>query len=169
MTIKEQCIHLREEGKTYNEICTILHCSKSTVAYHLNTTTKIAATKWQSENKCKDWKYKFMHSCSNFLNRRDRYKNKGNLANKCYYKDVLTYLNGTNVKCYLTGTPIDLTKDDYCFDHIVPVSKGGTNELSNLGVTIPSANYSKHDLTIEEYLSLCKQVLEHHGYTVSKT
>ena len=73
------------------------------------------------------------------------------------------------VKCYLTGTPIDLTKDDYCFDHIVPVSKGGTNELSNLGVTIPSANYSKHDLTIEEYLSLCKQVLEHHGYTVSKT
>ena len=91
MTIKEQCIHLREEGKTYNEICTILHCSKSTVAYHLNTTTKIAATKWQSENKCKDWKYKFMHSCS------------------------------------------------------------------------------KHDLTIEEYLSLCKQVLEHHGYTVSKT
>lgn len=72
-------------------------------------------------------------------------------------------------KCYLTGTPIDLTKDDYCFDHIVLVSKGGTNELSNLGVTIPSANYSKHDLTIEEYLSLCKQVLEHHGYTVSKT
>lgn len=61
---------------------------------------------------------------------------------------MLTYLNGTNVKCYLTGTPIDLTKDDYCFDHIVPVSKGGT---------------------IEEYLSLCKQVLEHHGYTVSKT
>lgn len=45
MTIKEQCIHLREEGKTYNEICTILHYSKSTVAYHLNTTTKIAATK----------------------------------------------------------------------------------------------------------------------------
>lgn len=66
---------------------------------------------------------------------------------------MLTYLNGTNVKCC---TPIDLTKDDYCFDHIVPVSKGGTNELSNLGVTIPSANYSKHDLTIEEYLSLCK-------------
>lgn len=37
--------------------------------------------------------------------------------------------------------------------------KGGTNELSNLGVTIPSANYSKHDLTIEEYLSLCKNTM----------
>lgn len=36
MTIKEQCIHLREEGKTYNEICTILHCSKSIVAYQMN-------------------------------------------------------------------------------------------------------------------------------------
>ena len=56
---------------------------------------------------------------------------------------------GTKTKCYLTGTPIDLEKDDYCFDHIIPVSKGGSNDLSNLGITTPAANYSKSDLTVE--------------------
>lgn len=75
---------------------------------------------------------------------------------------------GVKTKCYLTGTPIDLEKDDYCFDHIVPVSKGGTNDLINLGITIPKANYSKSDLTVEEYLDLCKQVLEYNGYKVEK-
>ncbi len=58
--------------------------------------------------------------------------------------------------------------DSYDLDHIIPVSKGGTNELSNLGVAIPMANRSKSDLTVDEYLELCKKVLEYHGYTVIK-
>lgn len=193
MTIKEQCLSLRQEGKSYNEICKVLNCSKSTVAYHLNSTTKQATRVWQSRRRKEDWRYQFMYKCSNFLTRKDRsqhsrtmcldwnkkfrtrvsefcnrYKNKGNLVKKCNYKEVLEYLKGTKVNCYLTGTPIDLEKDDYCFDHIVPVSKGGTNDLSNLGITIPIANYSKSDLTVEEYLELCKKVLEHYGYTVNK-
>lgn len=193
MTIKEQCLSLRQEGKSYNEICKVLNCSKSTVAYHLNSTTKQATRVWQSRRRKEDWRYQFMYKCSNFLTRKDRsqhsrtmcldwnkkfrtrvsefcnrYKNKGNLVKKCNYKEVLEYLKGTKVNCYLTGTPIDLEKDNYCFDHIVPVSKGGTNDLSNLGITIPIANYSKSDLTVEEYLELCKKVLEHYGYTVNK-
>lgn len=118
-----------------------------------------------SRTMCLDWNKKFRTRVSEFCN---RYKNKGNLVKKCNYKEVLEYLKGTKVNCYLTGTPIDLEKDDYCFDHIVPVSKGGTNDLSNLGITIPIANYSKSDLTVEEYLELCKKVLEHYGYTVNK-
>lgn len=99
---------------------------------------------------------------------RNRNKEKGNEIIKYNYKEVLDYLKGTKVKCYLTGTPIDLEKDDYCFDHIIPVSKGGTNELSNLGVTIPSANYAKNNLSLEEFFDLCKLVLEYNGYQVIK-
>lgn len=82
--------------------------------------------------------------------------------NKIKTLDIINKF-GTKTKCYLTGTPIDLEKDNYCFDYIVPVSKGGTNDLSNLGITIPIANYSKSDLTVEEYLELCKKVLEHYS------
>lgn len=84
------------------------------------------------------------------------------------YKKVIEKLGGTKVNCYLTGTPIDIEKDDYCLDHIIPVSKGGTNDLSNLGITIPSVNYAKSDLTVDEFISLCKSVLEYNGYTVNK-
>jgi len=37
-----------------------------------------------------------------------------------------------------------------------------------MGITIPEANASKTDLTLEEYLNLCRLVLENHGYTVDK-
>lgn len=57
---------------------------------------------------------------------------------------------------------------DYCLDHIVPVSKGGTNELENMGITTPEANASKTDLKIDEYLELCKKVLINFGYSVEK-
>lgn len=69
-----------------------------------------------------------------------------------YYKseDALKHLNGPYTKCYLTGIDIDMTKDDYQLDHILPTSRGGTNELSNLGITCPEVNQMKGGLTNEE-------------------
>ena len=37
-----------------------------------------------------------------------------------------------------------------------------------MGITTPEANASKTDLTVEEYLELCKTVLQNFGYTVTK-
>lgn len=85
------------------------------------------------------------------------------------YKDVLKYLGGGTIfKCYLTGQEIDITKDNYELDHKIPASKGGSNELENLGITIREANQAKSDLTISEFLDLCEKVLKHHNYTVIK-
>jgi len=84
------------------------------------------------------------------------------------YKEALEHIGGTKTKCYLTGRDIDLLKDDYCLDHIIPVCKGGSNDLDNLGITCPEANYSKAALTLDEYLNLCKEVLTHFGYKVIK-
>jgi len=84
------------------------------------------------------------------------------------YDRVLEHIGGWQSKCYLTGRAIDLTKDDYNFDHIQPIAKGGSCELENLGLTCPEANASKAALTIDEYLQLCKEVLENFGYKVEK-
>ena len=36
MSLKEEILKLRREGKNYNEIVKILNCSKSTISYHCN-------------------------------------------------------------------------------------------------------------------------------------
>jgi CRISPR/Cas system Type II protein with McrA/HNH and RuvC-like nuclease domain len=64
--------------------------------------------------------------------------------------------------CYLTGQQIDLTDPkSYELDHITPRSKGGLNELSNMGLASSAANRAKHDLTLEEFFKLCSNVYHH--------
>ena len=82
------------------------------------------------------------------------------------YKDVINHFGGTVVKCELTGRTIDLTKDDYNIDHIIPVSRGGSNELDTMAFTIPIANAAKSNMTNEEFVALCKEVCENFGYVV---
>ena len=154
--LKEQILILRSDNKSYNEIAKILGCSKSIVGYYCNDITNSKQRKSTSL-----WRKRLRRYIEHFQNRGMK------SLNKIKTLDIINKF-GTKTKCYLTGTPIDLEKDDYCFDHIIPVSKGGSNDLSNLGITTPAANYSKSDLTVEEYLNLCKLVLEHHGYTVNK-
>lgn len=70
---------------------------------------------------------------------------------------------GDNPVCYLTGRPIDLdATSSYHFDHIVPVSKGGGNGLDNLGLLCKEANIAKSNLSVQELLDLCKEILDHH-------
>lgn len=76
---------------------------------------------------------------------------------------------GDNPSCYLSGVPIDLDlPGTYHFDHVVPRSRGGDDSLGNLGLTTRQANLSKSDLPLDEYLDLCRQVLQNHGYIVVK-
>ena len=74
-------------------------------------------------------------------------------------EDVLIKF-GENPSCYLTQTPIDLRRArDYQLDHIIPYSKGGTADLSNLGLLTRQANLSKGWMTLEELKEFCKKVL----------
>jgi 5-methylcytosine-specific restriction endonuclease McrA len=70
----------------------------------------------------------------------------------------------TNPICYLTGRPINLLEPKtYQLDHIVPVAKGGKNELANCGLTCKEANMAKGEMTLEEFLKLCEEVLKNFG------
>ena len=75
----------------------------------------------------------------------------------------------SNPHCYLTGRPIDLLKPkSYHCDHIIPVSKGGLASLDNLALACKDANIAKGNLSIDDFISLCKEILIHHGYNVYK-
>jgi hypothetical protein len=70
-------------------------------------------------------------------------------------------------KCFMTGDPIDVTQPStYSFDHPLPVMRGGQSTLDNFTICSKRVNETKSDLTPEEYLTLCKKVLEHNGFQV---
>lgn len=51
--------------------------------------------------------------------------------------------------CYLCSKPIIFNEDS--LDHIIPASKGGTNDYNNLGITHLKCNISKNKKTLEEF------------------
>ena len=189
--IHDKIINLRKQGLSYSAIAEQLNCAKSTISYHCNQSTKDKVNEKSERHKSEEpWKVKLISSLANFKGRKrgrgkiyqnkdwnkklrtavSKFKNRSkNMPKENYtYKDVIEYFGGTTVKCELTGRTIDLLVDDYNIDHILPVSRGGSNELDNMAFTIPQANTAKSDLTNEEFVALCKEVCENFGYDVIK-
>jgi CRISPR/Cas system Type II protein with McrA/HNH and RuvC-like nuclease domain len=85
------------------------------------------------------------------------------------YKEALEHIGGLQTKCYLTGRAINIeNSEEYELDHIIPVSKDGSCELTNMGIACVAANQAKKDLSVEEFIQLCKEVCENFGYEVKK-
>ena len=165
-----------DKGMSYDQIASLMRCSKATLSYYFGSGGKKAVIDRQRENRkdlgvlrarLEKWeldndiilkKYKDVFR-NNISDRKVRIE-----ASRKYLED--TY----NGKCYLSGRPFDL--DDtgtFHFDHIIPESQHGTNGLENLGLCVPEANQAKSDLSVDEFLELCKDVLEHNGYSVKKS
>ena len=185
MKHKTQILALRAEGKSYDQICVELNCSKSTVAYHCSETARENQHKRQQKlrqdnvllKKVENFKQvrkqsgnKLEQTCTTdelLSNKVRKFREKKLAKNdKFTYKDVIQKF-GEKTTCYLTGRPINLQEPrTYQFDHIVPVSRGGENTFSNLGLACKEANVGKSDMLIDEFINLCKDVLKHHGYKI---
>ena len=168
MTKKEQILELRDKGFSYNEICTRLSVSKGTVSYHCGKGVK----ERQHERQMKpredflwkraviDWE---LHRDKDWFRKGKPTRKKALSELKGVIKEV--YDN----KCYLTGRPLDMDDGTNLeFDHIIPKSKGGTNTLSNLGLCVKDANTAKGDMSVDELVDLCKDILQHNGYEIKK-
>lgn len=179
--VKEDILRLRKKGKTYNEISKLLQCSKSVISYHCG---KNGTEKKRVKNSVKN-RHPLCKKVSSFKTRCSRanykifqaklktFKRKSsksgnhtntivNSINKNYTcQDVIDKL-GENPSCYLTGEKIDLNKPEtYNLDHIIPSSRGGTNDLSNLQICLKEANFAKGDLLLDELFILCEKILSH--------
>ncbi len=167
MTILQQeIIRLRKEGKTYTQIQNILDCSKGTIAYNCSSEQKEKAKKRYKRYSTKRGALfkKLQGFCYNYGKKRAARKKYPLLDQQEVEKKL-----GDSPICYLTGEPIDLSEmSKYSLDHIIPISKGGTSTLDNLGLATKIANQAKSDLTKEEFLALCVKVLQHNSYRVEK-
>lgn len=89
-------------------------------------------------------------------------KNRSGLGNS----DAVTMLrkiwDAQGGTCALTGRKLVIGQNA-SLDHIVPVTRGGTSDASNLRFVVRSVNVLKLDLLDDELLELCADVLRHSG------
>lgn len=84
---------------------------------------------------------------------------KAHLGSRKRYQELITLMEKQNWKCALTGQDITF-KDDLHLDHIVPKSKGGTNDIENLRWVIGDANEAKRGLLDEDVKILFSKMLD---------
>lgn len=72
-------------------------------------------------------------------------------------KDIWDKQNG---KCFYTGISLTLGINT-SVDHIIPRSKGGLNIGENLCWCLFSVNQAKNNLSVDEFIILCQQVIDY--------
>lgn len=169
--MKDKILELRKLGKTYSEISLELGCSKGTISYHCGKgqkeKAKLRVRKHRKKNPLITKVKSFRSKCRDFQNHRGL--RKIDKVNFTFGIKEVEHFIGDNPICYLSGRPINVEDSkSFHFDHIHPVSKGGLSTLDNLGLTVKEANQAKSDLTVDEFLLLCKDVLEFNGFKVNK-
>ena len=64
---------------------------------------------------------------------------------------------GGDGKCAISGSYVNF--DDMTVDHIVPLSRGGTNAMRNLRLACRTCNRSKGNLSDEEFCRLAFKII----------
>lgn len=73
--------------------------------------------------------------------------------------NVLRLLEWQDYRCALTGRM--LTPETASLDHIVPVRDGGQHIIDNVQVLHKDVNRAKSTLNHEQFVQLCREVVEH--------
>lgn len=177
--MKNEILKLREEGKSYKQIQEALGCALSTIAYHCGDGQKEKQKQRNQENRATNviskkiarYDRRVKDKTEDFQRERNQKRKNARLGKRDLqfsWTDVVEKF-GWETQCYLTGRKVKLAEPStYQFDHVVPVAKGGTNNLDNLGICCREANQAKYDMSVTELLELCKEILDHHGYKVEK-
>lgn len=167
MALREKILELRTSGMTYNQIAKTIPCAKSTVSYYCGKDVKNNTLKYQEERraqnplikKMENFRYKFSNKSRDFQ-RRNGSKLKAKMEKQFTAKELENFIK-KDPTCYLTGRKLDISKPEtYSLDHFVPASKGGKNTLDNLRLVCREANSAKHDMLYEEFIQLCREVVQ---------
>ena len=179
---------LRLQGLSYKDIQNTLGCSLSTISYHLGKGQKEKTKKRRAKISHSTYihvkrvnyfqnpiirKQKKLNPKTSFT-KREMTKSISDKSSRFQrssafnYKDVYAKY-GDHFQCGLTGRPLSWNEPHtYEYDHILPVARGGNSCIENLQIVCTDANRAKNDMTEDEFLDLCKEIVLHAGYKVYK-
>jgi 5-methylcytosine-specific restriction endonuclease McrA len=83
-------------------------------------------------------------------------KKETKVRGKRSFRMLLALLESQGYLCALTGVRLEVETAE--LDHKIPVSRGGTNDLSNLQWIHKSINRAKGTMTNEEFIEACLRV-----------
>jgi 5-methylcytosine-specific restriction endonuclease McrA len=95
-------------------------------------------------------------------NRRARIKGNGGILPPNALQILFTQQSGL---CYLCSEPFPKLNDPASIEHKIPISRGGSNNISNIGLAHLSCNLRKHTKTHIEFL---KQIEEDDYMKITK-
>ena len=73
---------------------------------------------------------------------------------------MLQKLEQQGYRCAITGEVL-VPAVNASLDHIVPQSKGGSHDIDNLQWVIKDVNRARHNLSLSEFIDLCRRVVAH--------
>lgn len=80
---------------------------------------------------------------------------------------VMKIVNKQEFRCAISGRP--LTPKTASLDHIVPLASGGAHCVANVWIVDHQVNTAKGTLTIDAFIDLCRDVVEHqYGVNIAK-
>jgi len=92
-----------------------------------------------------------------FKNRASEMNYRCKTGHRITYLDLYHILKSQKMICTLTGDR--LTKENISVDHIIPVSRGGTNAVSNIRFVTKTANSMKYTQMDDELLNICRKII----------
>jgi len=75
-------------------------------------------------------------------------------------KRILELLEEQDHRCALSGR--QLTPETASIDHIVPVARGGSHDMSNVWLLDHQVNIAKGTMSAEEFVAMCREVMAQH-------
>jgi 5-methylcytosine-specific restriction endonuclease McrA len=94
-----------------------------------------------------------------YLKRKTReFQKRGKISKPFTHLDIINKF-GEQTFCSLTGKPVYYSDpNSYQLDHIVPLSKGGHSDLSNLQIVCPMVNKMKNDIELNVFFEMCELI-----------
>lgn len=69
---------------------------------------------------------------------------------------ILRLVELQKFRCAISGR--ELTPQTASLDHIVPLSRGGEHDITNVWVVDHLVNSAKGSMTVEEFVAMCRDV-----------